>query len=99
MIVGLEKEGDSIAAVLGDLYSLAIDEDGDFSYKKKLIEAVKKVKKRDVILEARKIFLDPNTPRLEVLMRAKGSKVKIPAGVIDDVKRFKEQIIVQERNS
>jgi len=98
LIVGLEKEGDSIAAVLGDLYSLAIDEDGDFRYKKKLIEAVKKVKKRDVILEARKIFLDPNTPRLEVLMRAKGSKVKIPAGVIDDVKRFKEQIAVQERN-
>lgn len=92
LIVGLEKEGDSIAAVLSDLYGMAIDEDGDFSYKKKLIEAVKEVKKKDVILQARKIFLDSDTPRLEVLMRAKGSKEKVPTGVIKDVSVFKKQI-------
>ena len=99
LIVGLEKEGDSIASVLSDLYSFAVDEDGDFLYKKKLIDAVKKVKKSDVISQARKVFLDPNTPRLEVLMRAKDSKEKVPAGVIDDVKQFKEQIAVIGTNS
>ena len=99
LIVGLEKEGDSIASVLSDLYSLAVDEDGDFLYKKKLIDAVKKVKKSDVISQARKVFLDPNTPRLEVLIRAKDSKEKVPAGVIDDVERFKEQIAASGTNS
>jgi len=94
LIVGLEKEGDSIAAVLSNLYGLAIDEDGDFRYKKKLIEAVKEVKKEDVIVQARKVFLDSETPRLEVLMRAKGSKEKVPVGVIDDVSAFKKQIAV-----
>ena len=99
LIVGLEKEGDSIASVLSDLYSLAVDEDGDFLYKKKLIDAVKKVKKSDVISLARKVFLDPNTPRLEVLIRAKDSKEKVPAGVIDDVEQFKKQIAVSGTNS
>ena len=32
-------------------------------------------------------------------MRAKGSKEKVPAGVIDDVKQFKEQIAVIGTNS
>ena len=57
------------------------------------------MKKSDVISQARKVFLDPNTPRLEVLMRAKDSKEKVPAGVIDDVKQFKEQIAVIGTNS
>ena len=92
LIVGLEKEGDSIAAVLGDLYGLAIDEEGDFRYKKKLIQAVKDVKKSDVTLQAEKLFLDSETPRLEVLMRAKGSKEKVPAGVMDDVTQFKKSL-------
>ena len=64
-----------------------------------MIDAVKKVKRSDVISQARKVFLDPNTPRLEVLMRAKDSKEKVPAGVIDDVKQFKEQIAVIGTNS
>ena len=92
LIVGLEKEGDSIASVLSDLYSFAIDEKGDFKYKKKLIQAVKEVKKKDVIQLAKKVFLDSTTPRLEVLMRAKGSKEKIPDGTIKDVSEFKKLI-------
>ena len=92
LIVDLEKEGDSIAAVLGDLYALAIDEKGDFNYKKKLIKAVKEVKKEDVISKARKVFLDTETPRLEVLMRAKGSKEKVPAGVFSEVTQFKNSL-------
>jgi insulysin len=93
LIVGLEKEGDSIGAVLGDLYGLAVDEKGDFSYKKKLIQAVKVVKKKDVLHTARKVFLDSATPRLEVLMRAKGSNAKVPAGVISEVSQFKKALM------
>lgn len=89
LIVGLEKEGDSIGAVLSDLYSYAVDEKGDFNYKKKLIQAVKKVKKEDVTSRAGQVFLDLETPRLEVLMRAKGSKEKVPEGVITEVSQFK----------
>ena len=69
LVVALEKEGDSIGAVAGDLYSLATDEKGDFRFKKKLILAVKGLKKEDVSILAVKIFRDDGTPRLEVLMR------------------------------
>ena len=89
LVVALEKEGDSIGAVVGDLYSLATDEKGDFRFKKKLILAVKDLKKEGVSILAAKIFRDDGTPRLEVLMRAKGSKEKVPAGVITEVSQFK----------
>ena len=88
MIVALEKEGDSIGAVAGDLYALAADEKGDFRFKKKLIQAVKDLKKGEVAQTAGKIFRDPQTPRLEVLMRAKGSQEKVPEGVITEVSQF-----------
>ena len=89
LIVALEKEGDSIGAIAGDLYSLATDEKGDFRFKKKMILAVKNLKKEDVAKTAKKIFRDDGTPRLEVLMRAKGSKEKVPAGVITEVSQFR----------
>jgi len=92
LIVALEKEGDSIGAVAGDLYSLATDEKGDFRFKKKLIEAIRDLKKGDVADLAGKIFRDPGTPRLEVLMRAKGSQEKVPEGVIAEVSQFKNQL-------
>ena len=57
------------------------------------------MKKSDVILQARKVFLDPNPPRLDVLIRAKDSKEKVPAGTINDVKQFKEQIAEIGTNS
>ena len=88
LIVALEKEGDSIGAVAGDLYALAADEKGDFRFKKKLIQAVKDLKKGEVAQTAGKIFRDPQTPRLEVLMRAKGSQEKVPEGVITEVSQF-----------
>ena len=96
LIVDLEKEGDSIGAVLSDLYTFAVDEKGDFNYKKNLIQAVKEVKKDDVISRARKIFLDPETPRLEVLMRANGSKEKVPTGIFNEISQFKNSL--QARN-
>ena len=98
LIVGLEKEGDSIASVLSDLYSFAIDEKGDFNYKKKLIQAVKDVEKKDVIQLATKLFLGSKTPRLEVLMRAKGSKEIVPDGIINDVSQFKKLIARADNN-
>jgi insulysin len=88
LVVGLEKKGDSIGAVAGDLYSLAADEKGDFRFKEKLIQAVKNLKKEEVAKTAEKIFRDPTTPRLEVLMRAKGSQEKVPEGVITEVSQF-----------
>jgi len=90
-IIALEKEGDSIGAVVGDLYTLATDEEGDFQFKKKLIQAIKDLSKNDVIEKARELFLDPQTPRLEVLMRAKGSKERVPASAITSVQEFKNR--------
>ena len=92
LVVALEKEGDSIGAVAGNLYSLATDEKGDFRFKKKLILAVKDLKKEDVAKTAGKIFRDDGTPRLEVLMRAKGSKEKVPEGVFAETNKFKSQL-------
>ena len=88
LVVGLEKEGDSLGAVASDLYSLATDEKGDFHFKKKMIHVVKGLKKADVALTAEKIFRKKRTPRLEVLMRAKGSQEKVPQGVITEVNQF-----------
>ena len=82
----------SLCEVLGDLYGLAVDENGDFSYKKKLIKAVKSVMKKDVLHTAKKVFLDSSTPRLEVLMLAKGSDAKAPPGVIREVSQFKKAL-------
>jgi len=91
-IIALEKEGDSIGAVVGDLYTLATDEEGDFQFKKKLIKAIKDLNKNDVSEKARELFLDPQTPRLEVLMRAKGSKESVPASAITSVAEFKNRV-------
>lgn len=90
-IIALEKEGDGIGAVVGDLYTLATDEEGDFQFKKKLIKAIKDLNKNDVSEKARELFLDPQTPRLEVLMRAKGSTESVPASAITSVAEFKNR--------
>jgi len=91
-IIALEKEGDSIGAVVGDLYTLATDEEGDFQFKKKFIQAIKELTKNDVSEKARELFLDPKTPRLEVLMRAKGSEEHVPASAITSVSEFKSRV-------
>ena len=91
-IIALEKEGDSIGAVVGDLFTFATDEEGDFQFKKKLIKAIKDLTKNDVSEKARELFLDPQTPRLEVLMRAKGSKEAVPVSAISSVEEFKSRV-------
>ena len=88
-----KKKGDSLGAVLGDLYSLATDEEGDFQFKNKLIQEIKNLKKDEVVAKARELFLSPQTPRLEVLMRAKGSKETVPKGAITEVRQFKNKIV------
>ena len=90
-IVALEKKGDSIAAVLGDLYYLATEEKGDFNYKNKLVDAVKKLHKEEVVAAARRILLDPRTPRLVVLMRSHANDEAVPEGVLTEVRQFKNR--------
>lgn len=90
-IVSLEKKGDSIAEVLGNIYYLATEEEGDFDYKKKLVDEVKKLTKEDVLKAGRKWLIDGNTPRLVLLMRSKDNGEKLPKGVISDVSQFKNR--------
>jgi insulysin len=90
-IVSLEKQGESIGEVMGDLYYLATEEKGDFDYKKKLIRSVKNLKKEDVIKAARKWLMDNNTSRLVLLMRSNKNADPLPEGVLTDVKQFKNR--------
>jgi insulysin len=92
LIIALEKEGDSIGAVAANLYSLATDEKGDFNFKKKMIQTIGDLKKADIAQTAAKIFRDSSTPRLEVLMRAKGSEEEVPEEVITEVSQFKNRL-------
>ena len=91
MIVSLEKKSDSIAEVAGDLYYYAIDEKGDFDYKKKLVQAVKKVKKEEVIQTGLRILQDPQVARSVILMRSRSNKDEVPADVLTTVEQFKER--------
>ncbi len=89
LIISLEKEPDSIGGALAELYGLATKEEGDFQYKKKMISAVKNLQKEDVVQEGKRIFINPVTPRIEVLMRAKGSTEPVPDGTLSEIVQFK----------
>ncbi len=91
LIVSLEKKGDSIGAVASDLYYLATEEEGDFLYKEKLIEEVKRLTKGEVVDLALKLLLDRKTPRLAVLMRSKNNDETVPEGVLSEVEQFKNR--------
>ena len=90
LIVSLEEEGDSIAEVAEELYDYATREKGNFQYHDQLVEAVKKLKKSDVINEARRILLDAKTPRTVVLIRAQGNNEPLPKGVLTTVSQIQE---------
>ena len=90
-IVSLEKEGESIGEVMGDLFYLATEEKGDFDYKKKLINAVKNLKKEDVIAAGKKWLTDQATSRLVILMRSNNNEEPLPEGVLSEVKQFKDR--------
>ena len=97
-IVSLEKKGESIAEVMGDLYYLATEEEGDFDYKKKLIAAVKKLKKEEVVTSGRKWLADKSTSRLVILIRSKDNNEPLPEGVLSEVDQFKNRKGVEAKS-
>jgi insulysin len=86
IIVSLEKKGDSIAEMTGDLYYFAVDEKGDFDFKKKLVKAVKNLTKEQVVKAGLRLFQDPQVARSVVLMRSRSNKDKVPEGVLSEVR-------------
>jgi len=90
-IVSLEKQGESIGEVMGDLFYLATEEKGDFDYKKKLVHAIKNLKKDAVISAGRKWLTDQATSRMVILMRSKSNEEPLPEGVLSEVKQFKNR--------
>jgi secreted Zn-dependent insulinase-like peptidase len=84
IIISLEKEGDSIAEVAGDLYYLATEEKGEFDRKAKLIEAVKNTSKEDVKTFALELLQNPGTPRSVMLVRSNGNEDPVPAEILTE---------------
>jgi len=91
LIVSLEKEGDNIAAVNKDLYGFATREKGNFRFKKQVIEAVKKLKKEEVVIVAKKVLLEPSTPRIVVLIRSRTNDKPVPETVLTSVDQFENR--------
>jgi insulysin len=89
IIVSLEKKGDSIAEVTGDLYYFAVDEKGDFDFKKKLVKAVKNLTKDEVVQAGLRILQDPKVARSVILMRSRSNKDKVPQGVLSEANHLK----------
>ena len=67
--------------------------DGDIDFNALTLKAIKNLKKDEVAAKARELFLNPQTPRLEVLMRAKGSKEAVPERAITGVEQFKNRMV------
>ena len=91
LIVSLEKEGDNIAAVNKDLYGFATREKGNFRFKQQVIEAVKRLKKEEVVAAANKILLEASTPRSVVLIRSRSNDKPVPETVLTSVDQFKKR--------
>ena len=92
LIVSLEKKGDSIAEVAGDLYYFAVDEKGDFDFKKKLVKAVKNLTKEEVVKAGLEDFTGP--PRWPGPLSSCDPatiKTRIPEGVLSEVQYLKGQ--------
>jgi len=89
IIVSLEKKGESIAEVAGDMYYFAVDEKGDFDFKKKLVKAVNNLTKEEVVKAGLRILKDPKVARSIVLMRSRSNKDKVPEGVLSEVPSLK----------
>jgi len=89
MIVSLEKKAESIAEVAGDLYYFAVDEKGDFDFKKKLVKAVINLTKEEVVKEGLRILQDPKVARSIVLMRSRSNKDKVPEDVLNELPSLK----------
>ena len=89
LIVTLEKKGDSIAEVSGNLYSLITVEKENFKFKKQLVETIRNLKKGDIVKAANEIFLDSQTARVIVLIHSKEDQEPDPEGVLSTIEEFK----------
>ena len=72
------------------MYYFAVDEKGDFDFKKKLVKAVKSLTKEEVVKEGLRILQDPKVARSVILMRSRSNKDKIPEGVLSEVAHIKK---------
>ncbi len=89
LIVALEKKGNSIAEVAGQIFYLATEEKGNFKMKKQLVEVVKKMKKEDVVATAKSLMQDTSTPRIVVMMRSRDNDDKVEEGVLETIPQLR----------
>lgn len=92
LIVSLQKKGDSIAAVANELYYFATEEDGDFRFKDKLLEEVKKMKKEDVVKTGKSLFGNPKVPRSIILIRSNSNEDSVPDDVLTTIDQIKDRL-------
>lgn len=90
LIVGLEKKGNSIAEVAGEIFYLATEEKGNFKMKKQLLEVVKNLKKEDVVETAKSLLQDASTPRIVVMMRSRDNNDEVGEGVLKTISQLRE---------
>ena len=73
------------------MYYYATEEEGNFRFKDQMVEIAKRMTKEKVIQMARKIFLDPETPRLIVLTRSNKNDEPVPETAFTSVHGFKNR--------
>lgn len=89
LIVGLEKKGNSIAEIAGEIFYLATEEKGNFKMKKQLADVVKKLKKEDVVAAAKALIQDKSTSRIVVMMRSRDNNDEVEEGVLETVDQLR----------
>ncbi len=89
LLLKFRKKGETMSEDMGELYYLATREDGDFAYKKKLIQETEKTTKEAVQKLAREIFSNPQTPRMAVLMQSKKNEEAPPPDALRQVSDVK----------
>jgi insulysin len=91
LILAIQKKGESIGEVAAELYGFATREKGNFKFKQQMIEAMKRLKKEEVVAAAQKILVDPKTPKIAVLIRSQNNKEPVPKGILTTVPQFKKR--------
>ncbi len=91
MIVSLQKKGDSISAVANDLYYFATEEDGDFLFKEKLLQAVKGLSKSEVVEAGKTLFGNPRIARSIILVRSSDNTESVPDDVLTTIDQIKNR--------
>ncbi len=89
LLLKFKKKGETMGEDMGELYYLATQEDGDFAYKKKLIQATENTTKEAVQKLAQEIFNNPKTPRMAILMQSKKNEEAPPPNALREVSEVK----------